>query len=193
MRYHNHLEYLFGSKAKIKILRTLSKFRDKKWTIRELADFNKMKHSVVIYALKDLQDANLINLEHYGKSNLVMLNKNSILNKILNVFELEASTFKELIKDIKGMLDNRVASCILFGSIVTKEERPSSDIDLLIITKNKNLTKDLVNKNQKYFSEKYGNIIRPQIFTKKQFNKNLSFIKTIGKNYIVIIGEDVLR
>jgi len=193
MKYYNYLEDIFGSKVKIKIIRTLSKFQDKKWTIRELANFNKMKHSVVIYALKDLQDANLINLEHHGKSNLIMLNKNSILNKVLRVFELETETFKELVKDIKGMLDNRVASCILFGSIVTKEERPSSDIDLLIITKNKRIVKDLINKRQKYFSEKYGNIIRPQIFTKKQFNKNMPFIKTIGKNYILITGEDVLR
>ena len=193
MKYYNYLEDIFGSKVKIKIIRTLSKFQDKKWTIRELANFNKMKHSVVIYALKDLQDANLINLEHHGKSNLIMLNKNSILNKVLRVFELETETFKELVKDIKGILDNRVASCILFGSIVTKEERPSSDIDLLIITKNKRIVKDLINKRQKYFSEKYGNIIRPQIFTKKQFNKNMPFIKTIGKNYILITGEDVLR
>ena len=193
MKYYNYLEDIFGSKVKIKIIRTLSKFQDKKWTIRELANFNKMKHSVVIYALKDLQDANLINLEHHGKSNLIMLNKNSILNKVLREFELETETFKELVKDIKGMLDNRVASCILFGSIVTKEERPSSDIDLLIITKNKRIVKDLINKRQKYFSEKYGNIIRPQIFTKKQFNKNMPFIKTIGKNYILITGEDVLR
>ena len=32
-----------------------------------------------------------------------------------------------------------------------------------------------------------------QIFTKKQFNKNLPFVKTIGKDYILILGEDILK
>ena len=61
------------------------------------------------------------------------------------------------------------------------------------ITKNKKLIKDLIDEKQKYFTDRYGNVIMAQIFTKKQFNKNLPFVKTIGKDYIVILGEDILK
>ena len=193
MKYHNYLERIFGSKIKIDLLRTVYNFPNKKWTIRELAKFNNKNHSAINYAIKDLQEMNLIEMEHYGRSNLVSLNKNSILNKLLEIFELEDNTLSELIRDIKNLLNNRVVSCILYGSIARKDEGPDSDIDLLIIAKNKNLVRDLISEKQKYFSEKYGNLIMPKIFTKKQFNKNLPFIKTIGKNYIVILGEDILK
>src|SRR3989344_3277931 len=156
MKYNNYLENILGSKAKIKLLRTLYKFRDKKWTIRELANFNKMNHFGVIYALRDLQDMNLIDVEYHGKSNLVTLNDKSILIRLLRIFDFENNSRKELIKDIKNLLNNKVISCILFGSVARGEERPNSDIDLLIIANNKKLVKDLIYEKQKYFTEKYG-------------------------------------
>jgi len=65
MQYNNYLEKIFGSKIKIEVLRTIFKFGNKKWTIRELANFNGKNHSTVNYAIKDLQDMNLINLEYH--------------------------------------------------------------------------------------------------------------------------------
>ena len=195
MKYNHYLEDILGSKAKIKLLRTIYKFRDKKWTIRELANFNRMNHFGVIYALRSLQDMNLINVEYHGKSNLVTLNYKSILVRLLRIFDFENNSRKELIKDIKNLLNNKVISCILFGSIARSEERPNSDIDLLIITKNKKLVKNIIYEKLKYFSESYGNIIIPKIFSEREFikKKSLPFIKSIGTNYIIISGKDVLK
>ena len=195
MKYNNYLENILGSKAKIKLLRTLYKFRDKKWTIRELANFNKMNHFGVIYALRDLQDMNLIDVEYHGKSNLVTLNDKSILIRLLRIFDFENNSRKELIKDIKNLLNNKVISCILFGSVARGEERPNSDIDLLIIANNKKLVENILYEKLKYFSKSYGNIIMPKIFTEREFikKKNLPFIKSIETNYIVILGKDVLK
>lgn len=39
MQFHYYLETLFGSKVKIKVLRTLWKYKEKEFTIRELAKF----------------------------------------------------------------------------------------------------------------------------------------------------------
>ena len=193
MQFHNCLEKILRSKLKVEILRTMYKLGDKKWTIRELANFRNKNHSVINYAIKDLQDMNLIYLEHHGKSNLITLNRKSILYELLEIFDDEKELLNELINDIKDLLRNKVDSCILFGSVARKEERPNSDVDLLIITKNKEQVKNLIYDKLKYFGHKYGNIIMPQIYTKKQFNKNLPFVKTIGKDYKVILGEDILK
>jgi len=112
---------------------------------------------------------------------------------LLEVFDFEKNTLNELIKEIRILLKNHADSCILFGSVARKEERPSSDIDLLIITKNKKLVKDLIHEKLGYFIDKYGNVITAQIYTKKEFNKNIPFVATIDKDYKVILGEDMLK
>jgi len=193
MKYHHFIDKIFGSRVKVDLLRTLYKFGNKKWTIRELASFNNRDHSTINYAINELEEMNLINLERHGKSTLITLNANSISIKLLGIFDLEKNTLSNLISDIKKILNNKVISCILFGSIARKEERPNSDIDLLIITKNRRSIQNLIYDEQKYFIEKYGNVIMAQIFTRKQFNKNLPFVKTIGKDYILIMGEDILK
>ena len=193
MKYHNFVDKIFGSRVKVDLLRTIYKFGNKKWTIRELANFNNKDHSAINYAIKELEEMNIIYLERHGKSTLITLNTSSILTKLLEVFDFENNTLDELIKDIKKIVNKKVISCILFGSVARKEENPNSDIDLLIIAKNRKLIQDLIYDKQKYFTEKYGNIMTAQIFTKKQFNKNLPFVRTIGKDYILISGEDILK
>ena len=193
MKYHKFIDKIFGSRVKIDLLRTMYKLGNKKWTIRELAKFNGKDHSAINYAIKELEEMNIIYLERHGKSTLITLNNNSILTKLLQVFDFEDNTLNEMIKDIRKILNKKVISCILFGSVARKEEKPDSDIDLLIIVKNRKPIQNLIYDKQKYFIEKYGNILQAQIFTKKQFNKNLPFVKTIGKDYILILGEDMLK
>ena len=193
MKYHNFIDKIFGSRIKIDLLRTLYKFGNKKWTIRELAKFNDKDHSAINYAIKELEEMDIIYLERHGKSTLITLNNKSILANLLQVFDFEKNALNKLINDIKKILNKKVISCILFGSIARREEKTNSDIDLLIITNNKKLIKDLIFERQRYIIEKYGNIIQAQIYTKKQFNKNIPFVKTIGKDYMVILGEDILK
>ncbi|MEK6835208.1 MAG: nucleotidyltransferase domain-containing protein [Nanoarchaeota archaeon] len=193
MKYHKFIDKIFGSRVKIDLLRSLYRLGNKKWTIRELAKFNDKDHSAINYAIKELEEMNIIYLERHGKSTLITLNNNSILTKLLQVFDFEDNTLNELIKDIKKIVNKKVISCILFGSIARKEENPDSDVDLLIIAKSKKPIQNLIYDKQKYFIEKYGNILQVQIYTKKQFNKNLPFVKTIEKDYILIAGEDILK
>ena len=194
MKYYKFINNIFGSKVKIDLLRTLYRFGNKKWTIRELAKFSNKDHSAINYAIKELEDHSIIYLERHGRSTLITLNQNSILTKLLEQsFIFESNALNELIKDIKKILNKKVISCILFGSVARKEERPDSDVDLLVITNNKKLIKNLIYEKQKYFIEKYGNVIQVQMYTRKQFNKNIPFVKTIGKDYIIITGEDILK
>ncbi len=195
MLIHNYLEQILGSMVKVKILRTLFKFPTKTFTGRELAGLTDgVSHMAVAKSIRDLEDINLVLIEHHGTSNLLRLNKESHLFPILkNLFIAERDTMDKLINDIKKTLNKKVISCILFGSVARNEEKLSSDIDLLIIAKNKTPIKNLIYDKQKYFTEKYGVIVSPMIYTKKQFNKNIPFVKTIGKDYILILGEDILK
>ncbi len=195
MLIHNYLEQILGSVVKIKILRTLFRFPTKIFTGRELAGLSgKVSHMAVAKSIKSLEKMNLILIEHHGTSNLLKLNKKSHLFQILELlFIAERKTIDKLIDDIKKMLNKKTISCILFGSVARKEENLNSDVELLIIAKNKKLIKDLIYEKQKFFIEKYGIIVNSMVYTKKQFNRSIPFVKTIRKDYIVILGEDILK
>src|SRR3989344_4190382 len=95
MKYHNYLENLFGSKVRIKLTRTLYKFKDKK-----------------------------------------------------------------------------IISLALFGSLAKGEEDFNSDIDLLIITKNKKLASQISEKCNLEIIDKFGNVLMPYILNKNEFKKS---------------------
>src|SRR3989344_5078085 len=108
MKYNKFIDKIFGSRVKIDLLRTIYKFGNKKWTIRGLAKFNNKDHSTINYAIKELEDMNLINLERHGKSTLITLNNHSILTRLLDIFDFEKNTLNELINDIKKILNKKV-------------------------------------------------------------------------------------
>ena len=191
---HNYIEIVFGSKVKVKILRIMFRFPDKTFTGRELANLTKEVSSMAVSkSMKDLTNINLVNLEHHGKSNLLKLNKNSYLFELLkSLFLAEEATIIKLKEKIKKHLN---IPCIktgaIFGSVAKREENMNSDIDLFIITDNKQLTDEIMEKLQKEINMEFGNTLMPYIMTKEEFKnkKNKSIMKNIIENNLLIIGD----
>ncbi len=191
MLFHNYLETLLGSKAKVKILRVLIRYGTKKFTSRELAVQMSLSHTAVLKALPELEEMDIVNKESHGTSNLITINQESYCYPFLKqLFEAEEKTIEELKHAIKHpLLETEII--ILFGSIAEKKEEINSDIDLLVITKEKDLCEENIAKMQNLFSKKFGNVIAAQILTKKEFEKkkNKPFIKDLlSKKYILLKG-----
>jgi len=175
MIYHHYLETLFGSKLKVKVIRNLYKFKEKSFTLRELSKLSSITHPGLLKVLEDLHGMNLINLERISNSIIIKLNRKSFLLNILKIYDIENNTL------------NTVA---LFGSVVRNEERFDSDIDLLIITKSKELADNVAEKCKVEVIKKFGNVIMPYILNKKEFNES-NIRKEILKNNILIKGEEL--
>lgn len=189
MLFHNYLEKIFGSKIKVKIVRTMLRFPGKTFTTRELASFIKSSHTAVLKSIDDLEGMNLINIEKHGTANLLNLNNDSILyNNLKRLFIMEKDTIKRLKKIFSNIPAKTVA---IFGSIAKEKEEMNSDIDLLVITNNKNNVNRILINKQYYISKTFGNVLRPYILTENEFKKkkNLSLIKNIIKNHIIIKGS----
>ena len=193
MKINIYLEELLGSKVKIKILRALAKFETKSFTSRELAKSIKVSHTAVIKSLDDLKGINVVGVVHPGTSNIIKLNKESYLTDIImDLFNYERMTLISLKKDIaKGI--KTAKKIALFGSIAEKKEKLNSDIDILIIAKNKEEIMKLIAEKQNKFSKKFGNIISAYILTENEFkkNKNTDLIKNIIKRHIMIKGDSL--
>lgn len=192
MIYHNYLETLFGSKLKVKVIRTLYRFKEKSFTLRELSRLSNITHQGLLKVLEDLNGMNLINLERISNSIIIRLNRKSFLLNILKIYDTENNTLNELIKTIKKYYinNNALNTVVLFGSIVRNEERFNSDVDLLIITKNKELADNVTKKCNTKIIEKFGNVIMPYVLTKHEFSGS-NIRKEILKSHILIKGEEL--
>lgn len=189
MKYHNYLENLFGSKVKIKLTRTLYKFKDRSFTLSELSRYSGVTRQGIIKALDDLKGMNLIKLERIGNSIVIRLNRNEFINNILKIYELEKNTLNKLIEVIKSYFkDKKIISLVLFGSIAKGEENFNSDIDLLIITKNKKLASQISEKCNLKIIDKFGNVLMPYILNENEFKKS-NIREDVIKNHILIKGE----
>jgi len=191
MKYHNYLENLFGSKVKIKLIRTLYNFKDKSFTLNELSKYSSITRQGITKVLDDLNGMNFIKLERVGNSIVIKLNRSEFINEILKIYDLEKNTLNKLIETIKSCFKGKkVASLALFGSVVKGEEEFNSDIDLLIITDNQKLASEISGKCNLEIINKFGNVLMPYILTKDKFKK--SNIRTdVIKNHILILGKEL--
>ncbi len=193
MLYHDYIETLLGSKVKVKILRTLNKHSGKEFTTRELASHIKVSHTGVRKALNDLYEMNAIRIKVIGKSHTVSLNGGSYAASLIDkIFQAEAETLPELAKLLgRSLRDPSVTSATIFGSVARGEEEPLSDIDLLILTDDKERAEDLISEAQHTVSKRFGNPIAPYLLTEAESaaESRIHILREIKKKNIPVCGR----
>ena len=193
MLYQNYLEVLLGSRVKVKILRTLCRHRRKEFTIRELADFLNVSHTGVRKALSDLYKMNAVRIRVIGKSHAVTVNTESYAAGLVDkMFKIEGETLRELVKLVaKKLGDPSITSALIFGSVARGEEEPLSDIDLFILTEDKEKAKGAVSELQREVSKRFGNAISPYILSEEDLadEDKIQILEEIRNKHIVVRGK----
>jgi predicted nucleotidyltransferase len=196
MLYHDYIETLLGSKVKVKILRTLNKHSGKEFTTRELASHIKVSHTGVRKALNDLYEMNAIQIKVIGKSHTIFLNRESYAASLIDkIFRAEEETLTELTKLLsKNLRDPSITSATIFGSVARGEEEPLSDIDLLILTDDKERAETVVSEAQHTVTKRFGNPIAPYILTEADLadESRLHILRDIKKKNIAVLGTPEL-
>lgn len=137
------LERIVGSKTKIAVLRVLSRNLNWNYSITELSKDVNLNKSLVSKVIEELQNEHVVKVLIKGKTKLCRINaENKIVREIIiKLFENEKkvldSVIDNLIKQIKPEKNSSILSMILYGSFAKEEFTPRSDIDLMIIVKNK--------------------------------------------------------
>jgi len=193
MQFHNFAETLLGSKVKIKVLRTLWKYKEKEFTIRELAKFLVISHTGIKKVLDELEKTNVIRVRTLGKSHAFKMNVSSYAASIVEgVFDMEGKALSELREMLKKRLESRwVISAALFGSVVEERETPRSDVDLFIVTEHRENVEEIVVELQKDVSERFGNSISAYYVSEEDFRKKRREppIKQVLRDHLLICGK----
>jgi len=193
MQFHDLVEMLLGSKVKVKVLRTLERYREKEFTIRELAKFLGVSHTGIKKVVDELEKTNVLRVRTVGRSYAFRLNMNSYAAKIVGkTFEMESGALSELGDVIREKLKSRfVTSAALYGSVVEGKETSRSDIDLLIITNQREKVEEIVAELQNDVSERFGNSISAYYIGEEDLRRKRKEppIKQALQNHMLICGK----
>lgn len=197
MLFHHITYKLFNNSIYLRIVSLLIK-EPKGASGRTLAKLADVSVYKMHHALKFLCEQGVIHYFQMGRTHVYSLHKEHVLvQKIFMPSILfQKEVFSQLGDDIVKMMVPKPLSVILYGSVAIGEERPDSDLDLLLVYKD---TQKLDFKgNNGFFSKittKYGN--PPMVKTChisdliKEDEHNISFIKKILKQGIVLFGLSI--
>lgn len=191
MKLHHLADDIFGSKSKVRILRLLSRFPEREFTEREIARLISMSQNTVNIALHDLMKTNVLNYQKIGRANAFIVNKESVIfSFITRIFKDEKAIRGDMIKRLKKATSAFVSS-ILFGSFAENTEGYDSDLDLLVITKDKRKAKDTLAKLELDMLREYNVPLSIVLLTPRELiNKlNAPYMKQIRKNHLRIGGK----
>lgn len=121
MALHDYLGEVLGSKASIRVLKTLVRYRGKVFTIRDLARTADLSHPEVSSVVRILEKRGVVKLQPVGRAQQVVLNEESyVLNSIVQpAITAEEGTLAALLATIKPSLDDKtIESAAVFGSAV---------------------------------------------------------------------------
>ena len=175
MRFHEPLNDILGNKVQIKILRLFLRTKSP-FTGRELARLIGYSHNQTRLALEELERNGLVIRQRAGRSNLYSLdNENIIVTELLaEGFVLEDTLLNRLADIYFEEVGKNLVSIILFGSIAQAEEKPESDIDLVLVVKDKANLKtleDRVSDASLIVTRRFGNQASPIVIKKADFEK----------------------
>lgn len=204
MKIHAKLDEILKQGSKIKILRFLFAEKDEH-TGRGIARGIGMSVSSTYKTLQEMKGESLISVRKKGNASLYKLQEdNYIVKKLLEpLFKKEESIYNDMISIIKkNLLQEKrgIVSIAIFGSVARKEETSKSDIDLVIIVRNK-IGKTKIDKVMDKLSidiaKKFGADISPYILTKveirRKYVKKQAIINSILDSNRLIYGEPIER
>lgn len=202
MRLTNPLDKILNSEIKVRVLRVFCRTGGE-LSGRQIAKMvgvtPKTAHEVLQALLRD----GLFLMRAVGKTHLFRLNEDlEIVRSILKQAFVEEEGLKErllktIIESIKrSSLKDDILSVALFGSVYEKTERPTSDVDLLIVvktTEDKKKTEDLFFQIDERMSSRWGNPIAPYVNSLSEFRskakKKTGIVPNILKSYQLIYGD----
>ena len=175
---------ILGSKASLRILKTLLRYRGKIFTMRELARTAGFSHPETSRVLRGLERRGVVKLQPVGRAQLVSLNEESyILKSVVEpLFEAEKETLSSLISTIRPFFrDTRISSIAIFGSVARGLEKGASDIDLLVLTEDDELANARVALANQVSVSKFGFALSPLVLSRARFirDRNRDLEKSI--------------
>ena len=194
MALHDYVDEIVGSKASIRVLKTLVRYRGKVFTIRELARTSGLSHPEVSLVVRGLERRGVARLQPVGRAHQVSLNEESyILRSIVEpLIAAETNTLKVLISTIgPSFRDKRIRAVAIFGSVAKGLEKRFSDVDLLVVSSDKDLAHECAARATAATLSKFGLGLSPLVMDEALFRQRGELVKSILESYTMVCGRNL--
>jgi len=195
MKIRRVLESIFGSPARVHILRVLSD-SPQPLSGRQVGELAGLTHRGAIHALKSLVEIGAVKQRKVGKAYQYSLSKGNIFVEkiIIPCITAEAGLFDNLKRDISVHFGKGAISLILYGSLVRGAEKKGSDIDAIAVVKDEKKKSEVEEKTAStvsYYKNRFNGILSLHCFTLEEIKgkKSLPLIKSVIKEGIVLSGK----
>ncbi len=146
--------------------------------------------------LKELEKRAVVRLQPVGRAYQVSLNEESyIVRSIIEpLFAAENGTVGSLVSAIRSFFDDpRILSAAIFGSVARGQEASASDIDLLIISDDRDFANECAAKAIVAILPRFGHALSPLILDEERFIRDSDgeLEKSILEHYMLLSGKDL--
>ena len=187
------------TKEEMKIIGLFRTGLFKQYTIREIAkNINKKSYNWVFKAIGKLKELEIIKSETKGNSSICSINLESNLTLIyLSLLEQTRIDEKLPLKNIKVLVDSipvKYYTFIITGSYANGKQTSKSDLDVAIITENKEDAKKvsvvLRNKGELMIPKAHIFVFSREEFFKMLLEKEENYGKQAFRNSIIVFGAE---
>jgi len=193
------LDEVFSTWSNIAVLRVLNKVKIG-LSGREIAKQSGMSAPSCLKALSSLENLNIVTRQRGGRDHFFNLNRKHFLvgKIIMPILDQENKFKKSLCEEIAKKIGKYSISLFMFGSVVRKEERIDSDLDICIVyrshTAKKKLETELTELGYSLY-EKYGVSLAPFFISESDFKKRIKSkkppIAAVIKEGKLLLGKSV--
>ncbi|MDY6788552.1 MAG: nucleotidyltransferase domain-containing protein [Candidatus Nanohaloarchaea archaeon] len=187
------------SRKKLEVLEKLVENPDYEYSIRELSEQCKASFGTVRKFINELEDEEVVKIKKKTGTYLISYNQDNRYHEMIlellrsRIEELE-NTAREVAKNLSSL--EAVRSVILFGSVAKGTAEKDSDIDVLVLVNQEEVSESIAKKIREISSEMEGNIsqgISPLTMSFNKFVDNLKdkerFEVEVKNTGIILEGE----
>lgn len=199
------LENVVGSKAYVRLLRALHSNPHKWFFAKELSELSGLGQGVTLERLERLVQSKVLDMETRGRMTFYRLSiDNPTARRIVELFDDEKDRYPKLsfvhrailseyTSRLESMLKRNIMFIVLFGSVARGTAGPTSDIDVLIVAKNKVEEKEISKIGARISDKFHANIAQTVVSLeelKKMVKSRESIIKNVQNEGIVLLGSE---
>jgi len=191
----NVLESIFGSSAKIRILRVLS-VSPQPLSGRQVGELSRLSHRGAIQALESLVELGAVRQRKVGAAYQYSLSKGNAAVEMIIAPTLRAETalLDDLKRNITAQFSGKAVSLTLYGSLARGTGKRGCDIDLMAIARDERRKKELEDKaaaNTPFFRERYNAVLSLHCYTLVELRnkKNLPLLKSVIQDGVALSGK----
>lgn len=176
MRFDQPLNQIFDHEVKIRVLRFLCR-RGGQWNGRRLAAELQINPTTMHKALRELRESTVLDFQKVGNNFVYSLaDDHYLVQEILRpAFRQEAQGLAQVAKLLQQALGPSlrasVVTAVLYGSVARRQERPTSDLDVLLLVRSpraKRQVQHALNQRWDALTRCFGNSLAPYVNTVRE-------------------------